>query len=254
MADAVAAFLERQACDVVVLDPVMVATSGDRLLADDAVEAVRRLLPLASVVTPNLAEAATLLQEPVATSVEEMVAQAHRLRAAGALRVLLKGGHLPGGDEAVDVLVGPDGVQLLAGPRIDTTNTHGTGCSLSSAPGRPAPAAPGLGGDRAGRQDLADRRPRRRGQPRDRPGPRPGAPLPRALEHPVTSSDGPWCRPHAPTPDRTHRNARNRPSGVRIRDGTSGGWRSAGVGGAVRVARYEWMFWDAAWRRESWPV
>ena len=133
VADAVAAFLERQACDVVVLDPVMVATSGDRLLADDAVEAVRRLLPLASVVTPNLAEAATLLQEPVATSVEEMVAQAHRLRAAGAARVLLKGGHLPGGDEAVDVLVGPDGVRLLAGPRIDTTNTHGTGCSLSSA-------------------------------------------------------------------------------------------------------------------------
>ena len=133
VADAVAAFLQRQACDVVVLDPVMVATSGDRLLADDAVEAVRRLLPLASVVTPNLAEAATLLQEPVATSVEEMVAQAHRLRAAGAVRVLLKGGHLADGDEAVDVLVGPEGVRLLAGPRIHTTNTHGTGCSLSSA-------------------------------------------------------------------------------------------------------------------------
>jgi hydroxymethylpyrimidine/phosphomethylpyrimidine kinase len=132
-ADAVAGFLERQRCDVVVLDPVMVATSGDRLLADDAVEAVRRLLPLASVVTPNLAEAAVLLQEPAATSVEEMVDQAHRLRTAGAQRVLLKGGHLRGTDEATDVLVGPDGVQLLAGPRIDTVNTHGTGCSLSSA-------------------------------------------------------------------------------------------------------------------------
>jgi hydroxymethylpyrimidine/phosphomethylpyrimidine kinase len=133
VADAVAAFLQRQRCEIVVLDPVMVATSGDRLLADDAVEAVRRLLPLASVVTPNLAEAAALLQEPAATSVQEMVAQAHRLRAAGAQRVLLKGGHLPGNDESTDVLVGGNGVQLLAGRRVDTVNTHGTGCSLSSA-------------------------------------------------------------------------------------------------------------------------
>jgi hydroxymethylpyrimidine/phosphomethylpyrimidine kinase len=133
VADAVAAFLQRQRCDVVVLDPVMVATSGDRLLADDAVEAVRRLLPLASVVTPNLAEAATLLDEPVATTVEAMVAQAHRLVTAGAPRVLLKGGHLTGDEGATDVLVGPDGVELLTGPRIDTVNTHGTGCSLSSA-------------------------------------------------------------------------------------------------------------------------
>jgi len=133
VADAVAAFLQRQRCDVVVLDPVMVATSGDRLLADDAVEAVRRLLPLASVVTPNLAEAATLLDEPVATTVDAMVAQGHRLVAAGAPRVLLKGGHLTGDGTATDVLVGPDGVELLTGPRIDTVNTHGTGCTLSSA-------------------------------------------------------------------------------------------------------------------------
>lgn len=138
---AVASFLTRQCCDLVVLDPVMVATSGDRLLSDQAVEGMRRLLPTASVITPNLAEAAVLLNCPVAVSVTAMHEQAHALLALGAQRVLLKGGHLPGGDsddgtagaEMVDVFLGPEGKHELRGPRVDTSNTHGTGCSLSSA-------------------------------------------------------------------------------------------------------------------------
>ncbi|HEY5223609.1 MAG TPA: bifunctional hydroxymethylpyrimidine kinase/phosphomethylpyrimidine kinase [Microbacteriaceae bacterium] len=133
---AVAGFLARQRCDLVVLDPVMVATSGDRLLSDQAVDAMRRLLPASSVITPNLAEAAVLLDCPVAASVAAMHAQAHALLALGAQRVLLKGGHLPGGlagAEMVDVFMGPEGEHELRGPRVATSNTHGTGCSLSSA-------------------------------------------------------------------------------------------------------------------------
>ena len=131
LAAAVAEFLVAHPVDVVVLDPVMIATSGDRLLADDAVAAVRRMLPLASLVTPNLPEAAVLLDEPVATDVASMRAQAGRLLGAGARRVLVKGGHLA--SDAVDVLAGPEGVHELAARRIETTSTHGTGCSLSSA-------------------------------------------------------------------------------------------------------------------------
>lgn len=133
LADLVGSFLDEGRCEHVVLDPVMVATSGDRLLDADAVEAVRRLLPRASVVTPNLAEAAVLLDtEPVAT-VELMEGHARRLLDLGARRVLLKGGHLPGGAERVDVLAGPDGTERLHAPHVDTPNTHGTGCTLSSA-------------------------------------------------------------------------------------------------------------------------
>jgi len=132
VAAAVGRFLEAHRPPIVVLDPVMVATSGDRLLADDAVEAVRALLPLASVITPNLGEAAVLLDGPVAGDVDEMLAQAAALRGLGAERVLLKGGHL---DDvtAVDVLAEPTGSTLLKAPRIPTRNTHGTGCTLSSA-------------------------------------------------------------------------------------------------------------------------
>ena len=133
LADAVAAFLDDHRHDVVVLDPVMVATSGDRLLADDAVEAVRRLLPRASLVTPNLGEAAVLLETSPATDVAGMLEQAHALRSAGAQRVLVKGGHLDESAQAVDVLVGPEGELELTAPRVATTSTHGTGCSLSSA-------------------------------------------------------------------------------------------------------------------------
>ncbi len=132
VADAVRAVLAELDCAVVV-DPVMVATSGDRLLDDDAVEAVRRLLTVADVVTPNLPEAAVLLGAPVASGVPEMLEQARAMRAAGARRVLLKGGHLPLAGEAVDVLVGPEGELVVRAPWIDTEHTHGTGCTLSSA-------------------------------------------------------------------------------------------------------------------------
>jgi len=132
VAAAVRRFLESASVPVVVLDPVMVATSGDRLLADDAVEAIRHLLPLASIVTPNTAEAAVLLDTAVATDVPTMTRQAAALRDAGAVRVLLTGGHLTGPD-AVDVYAGPEGELRLTTPRVATRNTHGTGCTLSSA-------------------------------------------------------------------------------------------------------------------------
>jgi hydroxymethylpyrimidine/phosphomethylpyrimidine kinase len=116
-----------------VVDPVMVAESGDVLLEDEAVDAVRRLLvPRADVLTPNLAEAARLLEEAVATSIEAQEAQAGRLVALGARAVLLKGGH-GAGEEAVDVLLTRDLKVRLARPRINSTNTHGTGCTLSAA-------------------------------------------------------------------------------------------------------------------------
>ena len=130
---AVAAGLDRWTQTLVVLDPVMVATSGDRLLAPEAVDVLKRdLFPRALVVTPNLAEAAALLDEPLATSEEDMRAQAQALLALGANAVLIKGGHASG-TEAVDLLVTRDAVARLVAPRIDTTNTHGTGCTLSAA-------------------------------------------------------------------------------------------------------------------------
>ncbi|WP_271290770.1 bifunctional hydroxymethylpyrimidine kinase/phosphomethylpyrimidine kinase [Propionibacterium freudenreichii] len=115
----------------VVVDPVMVATSGAHLLPDDAVEALRGVLRHASLITPNLPEAAVLLDEPQANSVDEMIGQATRLLELGPERVLVKGGHGHGA-ESVDVLASADDVQVLHAPRIDTVNTHGTGCSLSS--------------------------------------------------------------------------------------------------------------------------
>lgn len=116
-----------------VVDPVMVATSGDPLLADDAVAAVRdELLPLADLVTPNLPEAARLLALPVAASEAEMVRQGEAILALGPRAVLVKGGH-GGGTEAVDVLVTAQGVTRFAHPRVATDNTHGTGCTLSAA-------------------------------------------------------------------------------------------------------------------------
>lgn len=116
----------------VVLDPVMVSTSGSRLLAPDAVDAVRALLPRADVVTPNVPEAGVLLDEPPAAAAADLPEQARRLRELGARRVLLKGGHLEG-SEAVDLWLDDDGPVALRGPRVATTATHGTGCTLSSA-------------------------------------------------------------------------------------------------------------------------
>jgi hydroxymethylpyrimidine/phosphomethylpyrimidine kinase len=131
--EAVAAGLERWNAKNVVLDPVMVATSGDRLLNPDAVDVLKRvLIPRALVITPNLPEAAALLDEPLARSEDEMLAQAGRLRDRGAQAVLIKGGHSEGAD-SVDMLVLASSFTRLATPRVDTKNTHGTGCTLSSA-------------------------------------------------------------------------------------------------------------------------
>jgi len=115
-----------------VLDPVMVATSGDRLLDEDAAEAVTdELLPLATLVTPNLHEARILTGLPV-NSEDEMREAGERLLEMGAGAALVKGGHLKGG-QAVDLLVDADGVQTWRRERIPTIHTHGTGCTLSSA-------------------------------------------------------------------------------------------------------------------------
>jgi len=131
--DAIVAGLHRWAPKHVVLDPVMVATSGDRLLATEAVDALRtRLIPLASVITPNLPEAAALLDEGVAVDEAAVEKQGRRLLAMGCKAVLIKGGHGEGA-ESIDYLVDSSGVTVLAAPRIATKNTHGTGCSLSSA-------------------------------------------------------------------------------------------------------------------------
>src|SRR6202011_5877861 len=117
----------------VVLDPVMVASSGDRLLAADAVEALRaKLVPRAALLTPNLPEAAALLDEPVALSEAAVESQGQRLLAMGCAAVLIKGGHGQGA-ESTDYLVSGNGSIALPAPRIATRNTHGTGCSLSSA-------------------------------------------------------------------------------------------------------------------------
>ena len=131
--DAIAAGLDRWSPKHVVLDPVMVATSGDRLLATDAVEALRtKLIPRASIVTPNLPEAAALLDEPVAASEAAIESQGQRLMAMGCRMVLIKGGHGQGA-ESIDYFIDGNGVVALAAPRIATQNTPGTGCSLSSA-------------------------------------------------------------------------------------------------------------------------
>ena len=115
-----------------VLDPVMVATSGDRLLDADAEATVRdALLPLAALVTPNLDEAAILCGFPV-RDVATMVEAGRALVARGAGAALIKGGHLPG-DELVDVLVLPNATRRFSHRRIATTSTHGTGCTLSAA-------------------------------------------------------------------------------------------------------------------------
>jgi hydroxymethylpyrimidine/phosphomethylpyrimidine kinase len=129
----VAAGLDRWKQTHVVLDPVMISTSGDRLLAPDAIEILKRdLIPRALVVTPNLHEAAALLDEALATSEDEMRAQAVKLLGIGAKAVLIKGGHAQSAD-ATDLLVTPSAVARFTAEKIDTANTHGTGCTLSSA-------------------------------------------------------------------------------------------------------------------------
>ncbi len=153
-----------------VMDPVMVATSGDRLLESDAEAALAEdLLPLAAVVTPNLEETAILLGRPV-TTLDEMRSAARSLVEMGAAAALVKGGHQPGdGEQVVDVLWDGSTEHVFRHPRIDTPHTHGTGCTLSAAiaaglargddlgdaverairfVGRAIETAPGLGGGR----------------------------------------------------------------------------------------------------------
>jgi hydroxymethylpyrimidine/phosphomethylpyrimidine kinase len=131
--EAIAEGLARWRPAHVVLDPVMVATSGDRLLAEDAIDGLRRLLfPLSTLITPNLPEAAALLGETIATSEAAIADQGRRLLAFGCPAVLIKGGHGEGA-ESTDYLVTSDATLPLTAPRLATRNTHGTGCTLSSA-------------------------------------------------------------------------------------------------------------------------
>jgi hydroxymethylpyrimidine/phosphomethylpyrimidine kinase len=131
--DAIVAGLKRWSPAHVVLDPVMVATSGDRLLSADAVERLRtELIPLASLLTPNLPEAAALLDEEIAANKAAIESQGKRLLELGCRAVLIKGGHGQGA-ESTDYLFDGNGIIALTAPRIATRNTHGTGCSLSSA-------------------------------------------------------------------------------------------------------------------------
>lgn len=131
--EAVAAGLAKYQPKHIVLDTVMIAKGGHPLLAGDAVSAIReQLLPLSSLITPNLPEAAALLDCPVATTEDEMRSQGHALVAGGAKAVLMKGGHL-GGVESPDWLITAQSETRFANPRIATLNTHGTGCTLSAA-------------------------------------------------------------------------------------------------------------------------
>lgn len=117
----------------VVVDPVMVATSGDVLLQPEAVEAIRRrLVPLASLLTPNLPEAAVLLGTQRAHGDGEVIAQAKALLGLGCRAVLIKGGHATG-KMAVDILFDGATIERFERPRIATPHTHGTGCTLSAA-------------------------------------------------------------------------------------------------------------------------
>ncbi|PWR22606.1 bifunctional hydroxymethylpyrimidine kinase/phosphomethylpyrimidine kinase [Zavarzinia aquatilis] len=131
--DAVLAGLDRaSAPNLLVVDPVMVAKGGTSLTTDATVEALRtRLIPRASVITPNLPEASVLLGRPV-THIGDMDRAAFDLLALGCGAVLLKGGHLDG-ELLRDVLVVPEGLVYFDDPRIATTSTHGTGCTLASA-------------------------------------------------------------------------------------------------------------------------
>jgi len=117
----------------IVYDPVMTASSGQALSEQGFVEAVRReLLPIVDCLTPNLAEAATLLGEPVARTEADMTRQGEALLELGPRAALMKGGHLAG-DESVDIMVTRDGVHRYAAQRVASRNLHGTGCTLSSA-------------------------------------------------------------------------------------------------------------------------
>ncbi|MEQ8664645.1 MAG: bifunctional hydroxymethylpyrimidine kinase/phosphomethylpyrimidine kinase [Rhodospirillales bacterium] len=117
-----------------VVDPVMIAKGGASLLEDDAVAAMRaRVLPMATLITPNAPEAATLTGEPVETT-EQAVNAARKLLELGPRAVLVKGGHIGSDDRVFDVFVSADSDErIFEGPRIETASTHGTGCTTASA-------------------------------------------------------------------------------------------------------------------------
>ena len=131
--ETIVAALDRWKPKHIVVDPVMVATSGDRLLSPDAIDALSKtLFPRATIITPNLLEAAALLDELVAVRESDIEAQGRRLLAFACRAVLIKGGH-GAGAESVDFLIAKDSIIRLAATRVATKNTHGTGCTLSSA-------------------------------------------------------------------------------------------------------------------------
>ncbi|KDE20346.1 phosphomethylpyrimidine kinase [Acetobacter aceti 1023] len=134
IAEVIAERLHHHRAKNIVLDPVMVAKSGDHLLEGNAVRAIRSLLAsLATLITPNLPEAAVLLDAHPAWTLDEMRIRVKELARLGSKWVLLKGGHLEGSAESVDLLYGPAGTVEFAAPRIHTHNDHGTGCTLSAA-------------------------------------------------------------------------------------------------------------------------
>lgn len=122
---------------LLVVDPVMVATSGDRLLEEQAEAALKEFLHFADLITPNVPELALIAGTESASSSAELLEQAQQVADEHRVLVLAKGGHLRG-DQMVDTLIAPTGAagdwpQQVTGPRIETTNTHGTGCSVSAA-------------------------------------------------------------------------------------------------------------------------
>lgn len=132
IAEAVAAAIQELDLPHVVLDPVMIAKGGDRLLEEDAVRTIRaELLPRSHVVTPNIPEAAVLSHMPIA-SLDDMHRAARAIRGLGPRTVIVKGGHLDG-PRSVDVVASADGEYEVSRPRVATRSTHGTGCTFSSA-------------------------------------------------------------------------------------------------------------------------
>jgi len=129
---AIDAGLARHRARNVVLDPVIVASSGESLLQPGAIEGLRKLARRARLLTPNLGEAVALLNLPLARDEASMRARAEKLLGLGSEAVLMKGGHL-GGPESIDLLVSAAGCERFVAPRIASKNTHGTGCTLASA-------------------------------------------------------------------------------------------------------------------------
>lgn len=125
--------LDQYGVEQLVVDPVMVATSGDKLLQDEAINTLKEwLIPRATIITPNLPEAAVLLDCPIPDDMDDMEAMLVPLYNLGCQSVLLKGGHLSD-NESIDLFYDGDNVHYLASPRYPTRNTHGTGCTLSAA-------------------------------------------------------------------------------------------------------------------------